>query len=206
MEEEIDSLTIDAVKEISNIAVGHLSKAIGQLTGEEITIAAPEAEMLRIDEAAGSLGGKGATIIVGHMDIYGDARGTMIFLMTKQDAIELVQVTLGEEANPLLFPSTLEKDALKELVTITCSAYLNSITQFLKTYFIPTTPTIATFPAFNLLNFIKTREGRLEDYETKRVVAVTIHLAIESRNTKTRLLLIVGPNILDFLTTRIKEN
>jgi chemotaxis protein CheC len=206
MDEKIDSLTVDALKEVSNIAAGHLSEIISQLTEKEMSISPPEANILKVNDAADNVGGKGASILVGYMNIFGDVRGSMVFLLPKKDAMKLTVLTLNAEVNPIMFPSVLEKDALQELITITAGSYLSAITQILGIFFVPTPPVISVFGAFNLLNFLKTRGESTEEYERRDVVLVSIKYSVEGTDVEGEILMLVGPTILDYLIKDLKKN
>ncbi|GBE17687.1 cheY-P phosphatase CheC [archaeon BMS3Abin16] len=203
---KIDSLTIDAIKEVSNIAAGHLSEVVSQLTGKEMSLSVPDSNIVNVKDAADTVGGKGATIVVGYMNVFGDVTGSMVFLMPKKDAIKLTTLILDTDVSPLMFPSALEKDALRELVTITGGAFLSAITQFLGVYFAPTSPVISSFGAFNLLNFLKTRGGAMEEYESRDIVLVSIKYRVEETETEGEILMLVGPTILDYLSREIAGN
>ena len=49
---KIDSLTIDAIKEVSNIAAGHLSEVVSQLTGKEMSLSVPDSNIVKIGRAS----------------------------------------------------------------------------------------------------------------------------------------------------------
>ena len=205
MDEEIDSLTIDALKEISNIAMGHFLKVISQLTKQEVSVSTPEAQIVNVKDASDKLGGKGTSILVGYMNVFGDATGSMVLLLAKHDAIKLTQLVLNEETTPVLFPSTIERDVLKELMTVTGGAYLSAITQFLDIQLTPTSPVISLFSAFNLLNYLKTRGDAIQAYESRKIVSVSIRYGVQSTDVKGEIIMLVGPTILDYLTKKIKE-
>lgn len=205
MNEQIDNLTIDAVKEITNIAAGHLAEVISQLTKTEMTLSVPEADIIRVDKAADRIGGKGASILVGYTNVFGDVTGSLVFLQSKKDAVKITELTLDTEVSPVMFPSAIEKDALRELVTITGGAYLAAITQYLDIYFVPTAPVISLFGAFNLLNFLKTRGESMEEYETRPIILVSIKYHVENTDIDGEILMLVGPTILDYLKKQLEE-
>ncbi len=202
---QIDSLVIDALKEVSNIAAGHLSEVVSQLTGKEMSISVPDSNILNVKDAADTVGGNGATIIVGYMNVFGDVNGSMVFLIPKKDAVKLTTLTLEAKVSPLLFPSALERDALRELVTIMGGAFISAITQFLGVYFVPTSPIISSFSAFNLLNYLKTREGSIENYESRDIVLVSIKYFVEKTETSGEIIMLVGPKILDYLSKKLTD-
>jgi chemotaxis protein CheY-P-specific phosphatase CheC len=139
------------------------------------------------------------------MRVFGDVTGSIVFLLPKKDAMGLTELTLSDDVNPLLFPSVLEKDTLGELFTITGGAYLNAITQFLEIFFAPSAPIVSSFGAFNLLNYLKTRTGAMEEYESKKIVSVSVKFTVEGTDIKGEIIMLVGPTILDYLKNAIKE-
>ncbi len=205
MEHEIDNLTVDALKEISNIATGHLSEIVSQLTKKEMSISVPDADVIKVEAAADRIGGKGASIMVGYMNVFGDVSGSLVFILPKKDAMKLTELILNSDVNPVMFPSALEKDALRELITITAGSYLTAITQFLGIYFVPTAPVISLFGAFNLLNFVKTRGESMEEYETRDIVLVSIKYKVLDTEITGEMLMLVSPTILDYLIKELKE-
>ena len=205
MSTDIDNLTIDALKEISNIAAGHLSEVISQLTRKELSISVPSAEIVNISNILINAGATGAPLFVGYTNVFGDVVGSMLCLLSKEDAIKLAELTLDEEVAPLLFPSPLEKDALSELINITSGAYLSSVTQFLGTYLIPQSPVIDVFEAVKLLNFLEEKTESSEDYENRDIVGVSIKYAVDGEELSGDMLILVGPNLLDHLSKKIKE-
>ncbi len=205
MDEEIDSFVVDALKEISNIAAGHLSEVVSQLTEKEMSISVPDAKIVKVNDAADTIGGIATPILVGYMNVFGDVTGSMVVLLSKKDAVSLSELVLGSDVSPIMFPSPLEKDALGELITISCGAFLSAITQFLGTYFVPTSPVIALFSPFKLLNYLKTRDGAMEEWERRNIVLVSIKLAVDGTDTEREFLMLVGPTILDYLSKQLKE-
>lgn len=205
MDEGIDSFTVDALKEISNIAAGHLSEVISQLTKKEMSISVPGARISKVEEIAEEMGGKGAMILVGYVNVFGDVTGSMAILLSKKNALKMAEITLNSKIDPLMFPNQIEKDAIRELFTIASGAYLNAVTQYLEIFFVPTSPVISLFGAFNLLNFLQTRAGSMEEYETRSIVTVSIHYSVEGTDADGEIRILVGPTILDYLKTEIKK-
>lgn len=204
MAESFDTFTIDAIKEISNVAAGHLAQIITGLTKKEMSITVPKAAIVKIKDASDKVGGK--SVVTGYMDAYGDILGSLIFMLSKDDALSLTELTLNEKINPTWFPSQVEEDVIKELSTITAESLLTAINQFIGADIKAKKPIIGHFGAFNLLNFLKNINETCEDYENRDIVWVSIGYMIEDLNLKGEILTLLGPNILDYLNKNLDEN
>ncbi len=203
MSESFDTFTIDAIKEISNVAAGRLAEVITGLTKKEMSIKVPKAAIVKIKDASEKVGGK--SVVTGYMDAYGDIRGSLIFMLSKDDALSLTELTLNEKINPTWFPSQVEEDVIKELSMITAESLLTAINQFIGAQIKPKKPIIGHFGAFNLLNFLKNINETREDYENRDIVWVSIGYTIEDLNLKGEILTLLGPNILDYLNQNLDE-
>lgn len=217
MDEEKDSLVIDALKEISNIATGRLTEVISQLTGKELSISVPNANIIDFAEASSNIRVMDTEIFAGFSAIAGDVQGSIVIFLTKQDAIKLVETTLEEKVKISLFPSPeekealrdfptpVEKEALSELMFITIHAYLDSIHQLLGTYLTPRPTITDMFKAFKLLNFLDDNIESDEDYSTKEIVGVSIAYSVDETDINGEIMMLLGPNILDRLKSEITE-
>lgn len=205
MSDDEDNIVIDALKEIANISAGHLSEIISQLKEKEMSISVPSADLINVNNAAINIGASGASILVGYTSVLGDITGSIIFLLTKEDAIKLTELTLGEDISPTFFPSAMEKEALSEIIAITGGAYLAAITQLLGIYLIPNYPIVSTFEAIKLMEFIKDQDSSDEDYEKRDIIGVSINYTVEDTDIKGNILMLIGPNIMDGIEKKINE-
>jgi chemotaxis protein CheC len=205
MNEERDSLFVDAIKEISNIAAGHLSKIISQLTKKEMIISIPDASMISVDSAAVNVGATGAPIFTGYTAVSGDMAGSLVVLFKKEDAITLTELVLNEKTSPSLFPNPWEKEALSEVIKITSGAYLDSMNQFFGASFNAESPIMDSFEAFKLLTFLENTADSSEDYARREIIGVSIRYALEDTDVNGEIMMLVGPTLLDYLKKEITE-
>jgi|GEM_PF-2693096 len=216
MDGEIESIVIDALKEISNIATASLSTIISQLTGMEINISVPEAQILNFTEATNNIRVMDTIIFTGYTPITGEINGSITTFLTREDAIKLVEITLGQKVSISLFPTpeekealhnfptTLEKDTLTELIKITNNAYTNSINTFTGTELTPKKPKTDLFEAFKLPRFLEKITS--ENYATEKIVGVAITYNVENTETEGTIMMLLGPNILKHIKTEITES
>ncbi len=200
MNEAIDNLALE-IKEYGYVAAGRLSEVISQLTQKEMSISVPKSTVLKISDASDLVGGK--SIIAGYTGVYGDCFGSLIFLIGKKDAINLVELLLNDKIDTSLFPASREKTVLKELCTITADSFLLPISQFTSCSLKSKSPIVAAFGAFNLLNFLNNVNETREDYEKRDIVWISIGYNVQGTEAKGEILTLVGPNVLDYLTKEL---
>jgi chemotaxis protein CheY-P-specific phosphatase CheC len=217
MDEKKDSLVIDALKEISNIAAARLTEVVSQLTGKEMSISVPKANIIDFAEASSNIRVMDTEIFVGYSAVAGDVEGSIVFFLTREDAIKLVETTLEEKVKISLFPSPeekealrdfptpLQKEALSELMFITSHAYLDSIHQFLGTNLTPRPTITDMFEAFKLLYFLENTVKSNEDYSTREIIGVAITYNVEETDVNGEIMMFVGPNVLNHLKKEIVE-
>ncbi len=216
MEDDIESIVIDALKEISNIATASLSTVICQLTGEEISISVPQSQILNFTEATNNIRAMDTKIFTGYTGVSGEINGSVITFLTREDAIKLVEITLGqkistsnlpepEEKQALReFPGTVEKETLIELIKISSSAYINSINTYIGTNLTPKPPETDIFEAFKLPRFLEQQTD--EDYATNKIVGVAITYTVDYTVIEGTIIMLLGPNILNHIKTELSDN
>jgi chemotaxis protein CheY-P-specific phosphatase CheC len=101
------------------------------------------------------------------------------------------------------FPTPVQKEALREVIFITSHAYLDSINQFLETHLTPHPPATDMFEAFRLLNFLENTVESDEDYATKDIIGVAIGYNVEETEIDGEIMMLLGPNILNFLKKKL---
>lgn len=202
---EIDSLTVDALKEVSNIAAAHLSEVIGQILNEETTISVPEAAIINLRGASDRVAVMGRAMLSGYMKVLGDVSGSLIVLIPKKDAMKLIELTQNEEVEPFLFPRPIDKKNLSELIVLASITYLNSITHFLGGHLIPKSPILSMDDNFKLASFLNVKTELKEEYEEKNIVLVSIDYYVKDTDLEGKILMLVGPNILDYLENLIHK-
>lgn len=133
---------LDALKEISNIGMGHAATALSQMIGETVFLRVPKVTVTEIAEVPDLLGGAENLVVGVTLKVLGDARGSILLIFPTDSAKRLVLGLLGhsEESENL---SELGESTLKEIGNILASAYLNALGSLLHLTLIPSIPLLA---------------------------------------------------------------
>ncbi|MEJ2199868.1 MAG: chemotaxis protein CheC [Desulfuromonadaceae bacterium] len=133
---------LDALREVSNIGMGHAATALSQLIGETVELHVPcisVAEIVRIP----ALLGRAEDLFAGiTLQIFGEARGIILLLFPQQSAQQLLIRLLGRPADEPICDE-LSSSTLKEIGNILASAYLSALGNLLHMSLIPSIPLLA---------------------------------------------------------------
>src|SRR4051794_5989788 len=129
---------LDALRELANIGSGTASTALSGMLGKSVDISVPNAFVLPMAEAVGSIGdpeSESTGIVLG---IVGEMPGSVLLLFTPKDA-DLMCGLLGVEAG-----SEYGISALMEIGNIVGASYINALGQMIGMELEPTPPAAAT--------------------------------------------------------------
>ena len=150
---EMTDVQLDALKEISNIGMGHAATALSQMIGQRITLRVPRVAVTEISAVPDHLGGA-ETLMVGiTLQILGDARGSIMLLFPQESAHRLVCCLLQREERALVM-NELTVSTLKEVGNILASAYLSAIGTLLHKILIPSVPLLAYDMAGAVVDYV----------------------------------------------------
>jgi chemotaxis protein CheC len=133
---------LDALKEISNIGMGHAATALSQLIGESIFLRVPQVQITDISEVPDLLGGAEQVVVGITLQMLGDVRGSILLIFPRDSAHRLISRLLGEDERQLALDE-IGVSTLKEVGNILASAYLSALATLLRLNLIPSVPLLA---------------------------------------------------------------
>jgi chemotaxis protein CheC len=139
---ELSHVQLDALKEISNIGMGHAATALSQMIGQTVRLRVPQVTVTEISQVPEHLGGAEQLMVGITMQVLGDARGSIMLLFPQESAHRLLCSLLGHQDRGHNL-SEEDVSALKEVGNILASAYLNALGNLLKKVLIPSVPLLA---------------------------------------------------------------
>ena len=148
---------LDALKEISNIGMGHAATALSQLVGETIYLRVPRVTVTDIAQVPDLMGGPERVVIGITLRILGDARGNILLVFPQESTRQLLACLLRQSAaEPML--NELGASTLKEVGNILASAYLNALGSLLHMTLIPSVPMLAHDMAGAVVDYVLIHE------------------------------------------------
>lgn len=124
---QLNEVHIDVLKEIGNIGAGNAATSLSQLLNREVDMVMPVVRILDITEADRALGGPETPVVAILVELYGNIKGIMMFVIEQDFTKSLLQTLLGE-SNPGEGGLTeMEYSALSEIGNIMIGSYAASI-------------------------------------------------------------------------------
>jgi len=150
---KLNNVQLDALKEISNIGMGHAATALSQMIGQAVNLRVPHVTISEISEVPEHLGGAEKLMVGITLQILGDARGSIMLLFPQESAIHLLGSLLGSRGKALVM-SEIEISTLKEVGNILASAYLSALGNLLDITLIPSVPLLAYDMAGAVVDYV----------------------------------------------------
>lgn len=144
---------LDALKEISNIGMGHAATALSQLIGETILLRVPQVTVAEIARVPELLGGAEKVVAGITLQVLGDARGNILLVFPRESTQRLLTSLLGREEKGLVIDE-LGASTLKEVGNILASAYLSALGTLLQMTLIPSVPLLAFDMAGAVVDYV----------------------------------------------------
>jgi chemotaxis protein CheC len=150
---ELNNVQLDALKEISNIGMGHAATALSQMIGQTVTLRVPHVTITEISQVPEHLGGAEKLMVGITLQILGDARGSIMLLFPQESAHRLLCSLLGYQGKTLIMDE-MAVSALKEVGNILASAYLSALGSLLNITLIPSVPLLAYDMAGAVVDYV----------------------------------------------------
>lgn len=143
----------DVLKEIGNIGAGNATSALARMLGQQIKVHVPKVRLLDFKDVGGAIGGEEQIMAGVYLLVEGDIAGSMMFLLKKESASNLVSVLLenpGRKEEEDF--SEMEMSALKEIGNIITSSYLSAIATLTNLKIYPSVPSLCVDMAGAILS------------------------------------------------------
>lgn len=149
----LNNVQLDALKEVSNIGMGHAATALSQMIGQAVYLRVPHVTITAISQVPEHLGGAEKLMVGITLQILGDARGSIMLLFPQESAHRLLCSLLGREEKGLVL-TEINVSALKEVGNILASAYLSALGNLLHKTLIPSVPLLAYDMAGAVVDYV----------------------------------------------------
>lgn len=136
----LTEVQLDALREVSNIGMGHAATALSQLMGKTVYLNVPKVIAMDITCLPKVCGGAERMVAGIYLQILGNARGNILMVFPKDNALSILEKLLSPHQPAGTTLTELEISTLKEVGNILASAYLNALGNMLKMPLIPSIP------------------------------------------------------------------
>lgn len=124
---QLNETHIDVLREIGNIGAGNAATSLAQMINGRVEMMTPVVRVLDITDADKALGGPETPVVAILVELYGDIKGIMMFVLGNSFAQSLLKSLMGEDDVDCLHLSEMENSALSEIGNIMIGAYTAAI-------------------------------------------------------------------------------
>ncbi len=129
--EDLNSIQLDALREVGNIGAGHAATALSGLLNRPVGMAVPQARLVPIYDLPQLYGAAESLICAVLVRAEGDFSCNLVFMMEEEKALELADLLVGAfccDDEEMLHQ--LRDSALSEVGNIVLGAFVNSLSAF----------------------------------------------------------------------------
>ena len=159
-----------ALLEAGNIGSGHAAIALSQIMGRRIMIAMPSIEICQSNSLNEDVFGGSKELVQVAMQVKGDARGAMVFIMDSKMCFCLCDLVTGHENGTTKDLGDYERSAVTEVGNILSASYLNAISELTRLTLLLSAPDLSIGEAGLLSDFLRANIADIGD--VKDVICV----------------------------------
>lgn len=123
------ALQLDAIKELANIGGGNAASSISILIDKSVNMTVPTIQLLGYDEVYENIMAEDSMINAVLMRMSGAGEGVFLFVVTEEVSDSLVKMMMPTDIE---ITEEFSESAIKELVNIVVTSYLNAIAKFVE--------------------------------------------------------------------------
>lgn len=125
--EQLKDIHIDVLREIGNIGSGNAASALADLLRCETNISVPTVRLLDFNDAVKFLGGPENITIGMLVNITGDIRGMMLYIIQRAFASKMTTQLFGAEIEDMMNLNDMERSLISEVGNIMAASYINAL-------------------------------------------------------------------------------
>ncbi len=141
---KLTQLQLDALKEIGSIGSGHAATSLSQLLKKKIEIKILSSQVIKKADLHKFISNVDDIMVGVSLFILGEATGKIIFLLSRTDALSLVDILMKRKPGETIILDDLSHSTIKEIANIISGSYLSAMSDFLNLLLIPSMPHLLT--------------------------------------------------------------
>lgn len=190
---------MDYLREVMNVAAGNAVTAFSQFLDCDVDIAMPNVLIMPVMDAAAVFKSPDSTLICVRMDMVGDVRGRIFFILPDEQRANLL--TMARNALPAQLRKTmsLEINVLEEVGNIIVGVFLSAVHDFTRLNIYHTVPVLVIDQILPMIDVSLSSHAGVVD----RVLVVECEFEAVGGKLKTMLFLVMGGTSMDAMLNSI---
>lgn len=187
--QNLTSLQLDALKEVSNIGAGNAATSLSMLLGSKIDMSVPNMNLIAFDELFNSY--KENEVVAVLVKVLDDIEGSILYIFDEEVALNIISKMTQVKESDL---TEMGVSVIGEIGNIISSSFMNSIADFTGLKATASVPAVANDMLCAILVSTFMETGQYQDY----VLDIeTLFMGEEENNIEGHLYFVPAPGSLE---------
>jgi len=192
----------DALREVGNIGVGNATTALSRILNKRIAINIPETKFIKIERFSDELGGAEKIVVSLYLSFSGDLSGECLFAFAESDALELVDLMMGQPCGTSKRFDDMGESAFMEMSNIFTGAYLSALANMLSMRILPSVPNIANDMVQSVSDLMLIKISRAAN----ELLCVKAKILVDGRDINGEFIILFDNPSLDKVLKYLRES
>lgn len=175
----VNELYLDVLREIGNIGSGSAATSLSKMANKEVQMEVPNIEVIDIEKVVELFDNEEEITVGVYINFNGDINGTILTLLDKPSADNMVRMFFGNEPEGILY-NEMERSVIQELGNIMTSGYVNSISTMTSLHINISIPSVNIDMVSSILSVPAVEYGLQSD----KIILIENKLDIEDEKVK----------------------
>lgn len=189
------NIRMDALREISNIGLGHAVTSLAEMTNRRMNMSVPRSEFLPFESIVELVGGYEEQVACVSLKLSGEIPGIIMFIFNRESTFFLVDMLLMQESGTTNNLNELGQSAVMEVGNILTGSFVNAITGMTNLKVATTVPIFAFDMLGAVLSSLMVAEGRIDE----QVMVIETRLFQDTMAVKGHFFLMAEPEAIEKL-------
>ncbi len=198
----IKGIELDALKEIGNIGSGNAAVALSKILNKKILMDVPDTAFIPITQFSHYFGGPDKIVMSIYSPILGDLSGETLFIFSRECALGLVDLMMGNAPGKTKILDELSESAFKEMANIYIGSYLNAVADLTDIRILPGIPVVATDMVQAIIDSILMKMGEFAD----KVLVNKATISVDCHNIDGHFIFFFDLKSMETLIRKINEH
>ena len=137
--DNLNSMQLDALKEVTNIGAGNGATVLSQLLNKKIDMSVPSVNIIDFNDFYRAI--PEDEIVTGILvRVLGDAPGNILFIFRQEEAENIIEILMGSQQE---LDGEMANSVLCEIGNIISASYMNAISTLTSLRLMPSVPAVA---------------------------------------------------------------
>ena len=187
--ELFDQIRLDALREISSIAIGNAATSLSAMLDRRVNITVPNIMVEALGKVPQLLGRREQTVTVVYLSVSGQISGSILLVLSSSESLRLVKVLTGKTVAQIESLDEMGLSALKEVGNIITGSYLRVLANELKMNITHSIPGLACDMFGAILDEILARLS----LETEEAIIMESEFIVRKELYRSHLIFILTP-------------